>query len=56
LGGGTYKLDPGERARVISVDVDGVPLTLIAGTYHPDHYDDYREITAPILESIRVSP
>lgn len=52
----TFKLDPGERARVISVDVEGWPLTILVGTYNSDHYDDFQEIARPVVESIHVNP
>jgi len=56
LGISDYLLDPGERARVISVDVEGRPLTILTGTYNPDHYDDWQEIALPVVESITVTP
>src|SRR5262249_51652262 len=50
----SFCLDPGERVRFISVDHQGVPLTLQVGTYHSAHYDDWQAIVAPVLESISI--
>jgi len=56
LGVSDYLLDPGERARVITVDVEGRPLTILTGTYNVGHYDDWQEIALPVVESIKVNP
>ncbi len=56
VGDVTFMLEPGERARIISADVEGRPLTILVGTYDSEHYDDFEEIAQPILESIAVNP
>lgn len=56
VGSVTFMLDPGERARVITVDAEGRPLTLLVGTYDPNHRNDFQAIAEPVVESFAIVP
>jgi hypothetical protein len=57
-GNGTFRLgpDPEDRVRLISIDVEGRPLTFIVGTYDLAGYPQFEQIAQPIVESISVTP
>jgi len=54
VGRTTFKLDPGERVHVFSVDVSGTALTFLVGTFDPDLYPGFLEEARTIIESITI--
>jgi hypothetical protein len=53
---GDFHLDEGEAARFIAADVGDTTLVIVIETFDPAQQDDLLEATAPILESLTVTP
>jgi class 3 adenylate cyclase len=51
----TFWLGPGEKARVVVVDVDGRPVTVIANAPGTG-FDDFISVAQPIVDSLRFDP
>ena len=50
-----FSLLPGERLRVITLDVGGRPFSILI-TSEADTFDTFAELVRPILESLRLTP
>jgi class 3 adenylate cyclase len=53
FGDNTFWLGPNEKARLIVVDVDGRPVTVLAGGYAAADFEAFMEDAQPILDSFR---